>query len=826
MFSAILPSLLPLLWLPPTAALGPPVYTQYSSASDTSLSLRVAIVNSCRDGLGTACPFLFRELPGLDGSADGVSLMPAATDGFFICAEGNDTDRLVAVRPALSAAQCTFRRVAGLSNPALVSFEQRGRYVGYASAYAYDCASWFDGRMGWTVGLAYRPTDATLATWVASASPPVNMYIQDTNSWLGSCAPESVFYNPYVGDIAWDAVQALDNDSATAISLRLHSSSSASPLYLGVDAAGEQQLSNSSAQSVALRVWDCAGHASACTWTVAQSALSGDFWLTHTASGWTVVRETAPNGLACNPQNAGRALLSRSSTGETLGFWRSNYNIPSKPAVIAVAAASSSSSSRASSLMTDTSGEGQSPCATKMSCWSCIAADGSCGWCSETALCTRRSETNCSPTMWLHDTCTASRAGGGVTASLVVPLVGVSGGVVVVGLVTALAVLLIRSGRQRGRGTSKAAEHNKPVEGPSVTFVSAAPGSDDFSALFTRGAADTAAGSSDVSSVGGWQLALGLSVGTGQSASPVYAEPAAAFRAPPQLLGVASSEQFQLASYTAGTCEELSSLRAAYTQYNSAGDTSLSLRVVVNDSCEDGLVYSDAQFLFRELPGLDGSADGVSLMPAATDGFFLCAEGNDTDRLVAVRPAVSASLCTFRKVAGLSNPALVSFEQRGRYVGYARGYDYACASWFSGMMGWTAGLVERPADARLATWVATHSSVVSVYVQDTYSWLCELSGVAVFNDTDRDSVRCQWDVVAALGTDDSPSSAVSLRLRNTSLFLGVAEHESPDDNDSAALPLRVHSCAGTERLCVWTANISPRLGNFMLTHVASGLGWS
>eukprot|EP00727_Mastigamoeba_balamuthi_P000338 m51a1_g10300 hypothetical protein (547) ;mRNA; r:57434-59358 len=236
-------------------------------------------------------------------------------------------------------------------------------------------------------------------------------------------------------------------------------------------------------------------------------------------------------------------------------------------------------------------------------------------------------------------------------------------------------------------------------------------------------------------------------------------------------------------------------------------------------------VYSDAQFLFRELPGLDGSADGVSLMPAATDGFFLCAEGSGTDRLVVVSGDLSPALCTFRKVAGLSNPALVSFEQRGRYVAYARGYSYDCASAFERRTGWTVGLVERPADTRLATWVASLSSPLSLYVQDTNYWLCELSGSAVFADTShpRDSVRCQWEAVAALGTADSPSSAVSLRLRNTSLFLGVAEHESPDDNDSAALQLRVHSCAGTERLCVWTAAKSEQSGDFFLTHVASGL---
>eukprot|EP00727_Mastigamoeba_balamuthi_P000340 m51a1_g10302 hypothetical protein (764) ;mRNA; r:62386-66383 len=457
---------------------------------------------------------------------------------------------------------------------------------------------------------------------------------------------------------------------------------------------------------------------------------------------------------------------------------------------------------------------GSDSCAQRKTCQSCASSGELCGWCADTGLClnaTPSAPRNCS--LWLRGTCTAPpRGGGGLGLWLVVPLVGGVGGAVVVACSVAAAVLVAASlaGRLPPAGAA-APTAQEGLSSAGFVFVShAGQSSAEAQTVFQGVTADTALGGSagpcPASACAAGQYAT-------ESLAPLSLTTA------PCVLALLGPQLGAVPGHAAAA------LCSVYTQYNSAGDTSVGLRVLVDDIniCNDGKVYSDAQFLFRELPALDGSAGGVSLMPAANDGFFLCAEGNDTDRLVVVSPALSASLCTFRKVAGLSNPALVSLEQRGRYVGYASAYTYNCAPSFIGRTGWTVGLVERPADARLATWVAAESSAENIYVQDTNYWLCELNGVAVFNVSVGNSVQCQWDVVAALGTNDSSSSAVSLRLRNTLVYLGVSAQESPGDNDSAALQLRVHSCAGTERLCVWTAAQSEQSGDLFLTHVASGL---
>eukprot|EP00727_Mastigamoeba_balamuthi_P000335 m51a1_g10299 hypothetical protein (1009) ;mRNA; r:51643-57335 len=788
------------------------VLTQYNSAGDTSLGLRSMLHGDCRDVYATPrlysdAQFLFRELPGLDGSAGSVSLMPAATDGFFLCAESSDSDRIVVTsRAALSPSLCTFRKVAGLSNPALVSFEQRRRYVGYAREYSYDCAMWFLETPGWTVGLVERPSDARLATWVASQSSVVSVYVQDTYSWLCELSGSAVFVDTDDNDAQcqWDVVAALGTDDrpSSAVSLRLRNTS----LFLGV-AEHESPDDNDSA-ALPLRVHSCAGTERLCVWTANISPRLGNFFLSHVASGLVVTLQETALG-----KQAVLLARQRNATLQTLGFWRSGYARPTTPNVVVVAA--SSRSGDGSSGSSSATADEVDSCAQRKTCQSC-ASVGECSWCPDTGLCLNASYAsphNCS--LWLRGTCTTASNGGAGLSSLYAQLVGVFGCVAVLACAVTAAFVarwsLARRSKSKSKG-STGAQTEKQSESADFVFVS-------------REGHDNGGAEAPTEFLG-----VTPDVDTGvfpdTQLSGLNADS-----------GTFASESLAPLSLTAGPCLLIASLGIQIAAmapdaptYNSAWETSLGLRSMVIGTCRDlyatPRVYSDAQFLFREMPGLDGSADGVSLMPAPNDGFFLCAEGNDTDRLVfASRAALSPSLCTFRKVAGLSNPALVSFEQRGRYVAYAREYSYDCAAMFARRTGWTVGLVERPADARLATWVVSQRSVVSVYVQDTRYWLCDRSGSAVFVDTDhlRDSVQCQWDVVAALGTDDSPSSAVSLRLRNTSLFLGVAEHESPGDNDSAALPLRVHSCAGTERLCIWTADMSPRMGDLFLTHVASGL---
>eukprot|EP00727_Mastigamoeba_balamuthi_P007046 m51a1_g2962 hypothetical protein (2034) ;mRNA; f:677286-685865 len=406
--------------------------------------------------------FLFREVPALDGKG-GVSIMPAANDGFYMCDDGTGTGRLVVVKPALSAEQCSFRKVAGLSNPSLVSFEQGGKYIGYAKVYDYDCSSWFSNQPGWTVGLVEKPSNPTLATWIAADSPQLMLYIQDTNYWLGNCNGNAVFYDVRISDDVWDVVPALNSSAANsgAVSLRLYSNKS---LYLGLDAEGELTMDNDSL-AASLKTWSCAGRVDDCTWTIVEtSAASGDFNLRHTASGRVVQSPGGAGTITCPTTNVGRALLSLQKAA-TLGFWRTNYIIPNTPPVIINTSSSSSAT-------------GPSPsCSDFVLCRTCITTDMSCGWCAETDMCTHGTATapvNCSASKWFFDSCIAApQEGGDNTANLVAPLVGgIVGGVAVISAVV-IAAVVVRNLHKR-----RPSVLNVPVEGASIDFIATATSRD------------------------------------------------------------------------------------------------------------------------------------------------------------------------------------------------------------------------------------------------------------------------------------------------------------------------------------------------------------
>eukprot|EP00727_Mastigamoeba_balamuthi_P000482 m51a1_g10430 hypothetical protein (365) ;mRNA; f:41169-42434 len=353
-----------LLLVLPSAVLAS-VFVQYNSASDTALALRLAIGGSCRDVYATPrlysdAQFLFREVPAIDGGA-GVSLMPAANPGYYICSDR--TGRLVAAGTTPTPADCSFNKVAGLSNPELVSFEQGGQYIGYAKAYDYDCASWFAGRAGWTVGLADKPSSPALATWIPADSGPLKVYVQDTNYWLGNHRGNAMFTEE-IGDryTNWDVVPALANSSSpTSISLHLHENSS---LYLGVSSSGGEQKVH------VLDVSSCSLSESNCSWTLIMSSVSGDFYLKVAGSDGWLQRAT---GMGNNTAALG------STSGSTLGFWRSNFSIPRAPEVVIIGPNTSSSSSGSSH---------RSACSGKLRCSTCV----------QTAQCGCSSE-------WFYDAC-------------------------------------------------------------------------------------------------------------------------------------------------------------------------------------------------------------------------------------------------------------------------------------------------------------------------------------------------------------------------------------------------------------------------------------
>eukprot|EP00727_Mastigamoeba_balamuthi_P004466 m51a1_g14017 hypothetical protein (548) ;mRNA; f:1101514-1103389 len=481
------------LALLPAAALCS-LFVQYNSASDTSLAMRVVIIGTCRDLYATPrlfsdAQFLFREVPALDGKG-GVSLIPGGTNGYYICDDGTGAGRLVAVKPALSAALCSFKKVPGLSNPSLVSFEQDGKYIGYAKAYDYDCSAWFSGKAGWTIGLVEKPTTLTLATWVSTPSPSVTVYIQGTNYWLGNCRGNA-FFTSSAGDITWDVVPALSNASSTTLaSLRLSSNKS---LYLGIDSAGAQQLQNTSAPYVPVRVWNCAGRESDCSWNLVESTTaSGDFNLVIPGSTRTLDRQAANVTLVCPGENDGGANMYFGSAA-TLGFLRVNYVTPNMPPVIVNSSSSSSVS--------------PPKCADFTLCRTCITTELSCGWCAETGVCskgTASSPSNCSASKWFFDSCVAATHNDGGSTNLIAPLVGgIVGGVAVLSAILVAAVLVVRSFNRR-----EPAVLNVPVEGASIDFIATAA---------SRDLSDTTSPVTIQYSGSGMATALGHSSGSGSA---------------------------------------------------------------------------------------------------------------------------------------------------------------------------------------------------------------------------------------------------------------------------------------------------------------------
>eukprot|EP00727_Mastigamoeba_balamuthi_P001845 m51a1_g11658 hypothetical protein (524) ;mRNA; r:3333-5260 len=428
------------LCLLPLAALGS-VFVQYNSASDTSLAMRVVTDGTCKDVYATTriyvdSQFMFREVPAL-GNSSGVSLVPAPNPGYFICSDGTDSGRLIV---------CSFKKVAGLSNPSLVSFEQRGRYIGYAKAFDYDCASFYRGNTaGWTVGLVDKPANPNLATWITSEAGPVRIYIQSTQSWLGNCHGNS-FFTEQTGDTVWDLVPALSNSSSSTmlVSLQLHNTS----LHLGVDTDQNQLMDNSSAAHVPLTVANCSGRESLCTWFIVPSALhGGNFHLEIAGTGRAVYLQSLGSTLSCATASRGTASISLAA-GAELGFLRRDFASPPRPAVIVNESSSS---------------EEPAKCSDIKQCRTCIVTSMSCG---------------------------CVKAGGSST-NLVAPLVGgIVGGVAVLSSVVIAAVLVARSIHNKRRTAL-----NMPVEGASVNFAAASQDiGDTVSPLATLGLSGSSPG--------------------------------------------------------------------------------------------------------------------------------------------------------------------------------------------------------------------------------------------------------------------------------------------------------------------------------------------
>eukprot|EP00727_Mastigamoeba_balamuthi_P013134 m51a1_g8443 hypothetical protein (579) ;mRNA; r:377749-379762 len=273
------------------------------------------------------------------------------------------------------------------------------------------------------------------------------------------------------------------------------------------------------------------------------------------------------------------------------------------------------------------------------------------------------------------------------------------------------------------------------------------------------------------------------------------------------------------------------SLSGSFVHIRSAADSLISVRAVITaDPCNDvaatTVFGSDAYFMFRVMPALDGSntVGTVSLMSLPSPSYYLCSDFSG--RISArwnVLDSHSRAQCTFRVVPGLSDPTLVSLRQGGRYVGDFGSLDgLRCQNWFprDRVQGWSLGLVDAGHRPERSTWAVSALPALYAYVQDRPWWLsaCEkASGVSGV------SSRTAFAIQPGLQPNVSAVS-VSLRLYGTELYLG-ADPEGAGSNDTWAPAPRLMVCHGREAACTWLLGSPPATmgGVFLLINSATGL---
>eukprot|EP00727_Mastigamoeba_balamuthi_P009599 m51a1_g5261 putative alpha-L-arabinofuranosidase-like protein (1184) ;mRNA; r:108169-112330 len=128
-------------------------------------------------------------------------------------------------------------------------------------------------------------------------------------------------------------------------------------------------------------------------------------------------------------------------------------------------------------------------------------------------------------------------------------------------------------------------------------------------------------------------------------------------------------------------------------------------------------VWGETDFMWREEPAVNGSTDAahVSLRVFNIPDTFLCASDR-TGSAVVVSSPTAPLLCTFRKVAGLSDVGLVSFVNEGRYLTMATSLTGYCASWFvtGKFSAFDVQLSAFPASPQSATWIPVDTTIVSI----------------------------------------------------------------------------------------------------------------
>eukprot|EP00727_Mastigamoeba_balamuthi_P013123 m51a1_g8433 putative ubiquitin-conjugating enzyme e2 28 (633) ;mRNA; r:352802-355721 len=412
---------------------------QMRPLSNHSLALRTAFSSDgvCKQVYATAAiyadgDFLWRLAPAVDGSGPGnVSLSAGAFYRRYACVD--DDDRIIvgrSVSPGDPGAQrCVFRRVPGLADPALVSFEQRGRFLSLSPNKTGECAIYYRGVKSAGVALVAAPAAAE-ATWAVTALPAVMVYVQSMSLWLRRNGTAVSFTQAYDDRSLWLVVRGLDASADDqAVSLQSYTNRSE---YLGVAREVSAAL-GANASDAALTTCSCAGRPGDCTFLfVGSDQDPGDVHLTHAASGRVVACWGTDGAQCANGALSALAVLSVKKR-TSLGLKRTSFPDP---------AANDSSSSSAPPK----------------------PPEEACGWCDSARACQAVSA-GCSDSDWLASPCGYSSSS---PNKYVGPIVGgIVGGFVAFGIIVAVAVIVVN------RRARKRKAPNLPIECSSIDFVTA-----------------------------------------------------------------------------------------------------------------------------------------------------------------------------------------------------------------------------------------------------------------------------------------------------------------------------------------------------------------
>eukprot|EP00727_Mastigamoeba_balamuthi_P013667 m51a1_g8923 hypothetical protein (1162) ;mRNA; r:818630-822776 len=185
--------------------------------------------------------------------------------------------------------------------------------------------------------------------------------------------------------------------------------------------------------------------------------------------------------------------------------------------------------------------------------------------------------------------------------------------------------------------------------------------------------------------------------------------------------------------------------------------------------------WGDADFLWHEEAAANGSSDKdhVSLRSFNFPDYWLCAVDRSSALLHLANSTTDLSLCTFRKVAGLSDVGLASFVNEERYLALVSTLTGKCGTFFGTARAFDVQLVGFPATKESATWALVDSTLVVIkpgLYSDKRSLMlhyCSGNVHAVYAS----SLAYDWLWTIEKGLDQDPLSISIRSVANQDLYI-------------------------------------------------------